>query len=206
MYDMSQFASVGEDVILYPHIVFIQPENIHLGSRTVVSEFCHIYGGRGVVIGNFVHISPFSSIAGSGALIIEDFSGLSAGARVVTGTALFDGEGLVNHTVPRELGAVSRSYVHIGKHVNIGTNAIIHPGVTIGEGAIIGSNSLVTKDVEPWTVCVGSPCKAVRSRPKKRIKELEKLAYEKANIEPLDISGFLYLKYTTDTIPPKEVV
>ena len=36
------------------------------------------------------------------------------------------------------------------------------PGVTIGEGAIIGAGSLVTKDVPDWTIAVGSPCKVVK--------------------------------------------
>jgi galactoside O-acetyltransferase len=136
---------------------------------------------------------------------MEDFSGLSAGSRIITGTALIDGEGLVNPAVPRELGAVSRSYVHIGKHATIGTNVVVHPGVTIGEGAIIGSGSLVTKDVEPWTVCVGSPCKVVRSRPQGRIKELERLAYKKTGVEPLDSSTFLHLKKTINLTPTTEV-
>ena len=42
--------------------------------------------------------------------------------------------------------------------------------VTIGEGAIIGSNSLVLKDIEPWSVNVGSPCKKVGERPKVVVK------------------------------------
>lgn len=201
MYDMDKFTSVGENVVLYPSIAFIQPETIRLGNNIVISEFCCVQGGRGVILGNFIHISSFSSIIGGGVLIMEDFSGLSVGVRIVTGTALIDGEGLMNPTVPKELEAISRSYVHIGKHVTLGTNVIVHPGVTIGEGAYIGSSSLVTKDVEPWTVCVGTPCKAVRRRPQGRILELEKLAYEKAGVEPFDISEFLSLKQVEDFVP-----
>ena len=47
-----------------------------------------------------------------------------------------------------------------GCHIGIGT--IIMPGVTIGEGAIIGAGSLVTHDVPPYCVAVGSPAKVVR--------------------------------------------
>ena len=48
----------------------------------------------------------------------------------------------------------------------IGTNAVVHPGETFGEEAIIGSNSLVLKDIEPWTINVGSPTKVIGKRPK----------------------------------------
>jgi len=58
------------------------------------------------------------------------------------------------------------SFVKIEKDAFVGTNSIVHPGVTIGEGAIIGSNSLVLKDVEPWTINVGSPSKIIGKRPK----------------------------------------
>jgi galactoside O-acetyltransferase len=56
--------------------------------------------------------------------------------------------------------------VIIEKDAFIGTNVVVHPNVKIGEGAIIGSNSLVLKDVEPWSINVGSPCKKIGERPK----------------------------------------
>ncbi len=52
----------------------------------------------------------------------------------------------------------------IGNDVWIGANAIILAGVKIGDGAVIGSNSLVTKDVEPYSIVVGTPAKETRKR------------------------------------------
>ena len=40
------------------------------------------------------------------------------------------------------------------------------PGITIGEGAVIGSNAFVNKDVEPWRIYVGSPAKKIGERQK----------------------------------------
>ena len=62
--------------------------------------------------------------------------------------------------------------VRIEKDAFVGTNVTVHPGVTIGEGAVIGSNSLVLKDVEPWTINIGSPCKPIGQRPKVKFKDL----------------------------------
>lgn len=52
----------------------------------------------------------------------------------------------------------------IGNDVWIGQNAVILPGVHIGDGAIIGANSVVGSDVPPYTVVVGNPAKPVRKR------------------------------------------
>jgi galactoside O-acetyltransferase len=43
------------------------------------------------------------------------------------------------------------------------------PGVTLAEGSILGANSLLTKDTEPWTIYVGSPAKPVKLREKEII-------------------------------------
>lgn len=188
------FASVGDAVTLYPQCVFIAPERIHLGSHVIVSEFTWIHGGITTVLGNFIHLSNHSSIAGGGVCIVEDFSGTSAGGRLVTGTELVKGEGLVGPMIPPAFRAVRRSFVHLRKHVFLGTNVIVHPGVTIGEGAVIGSGSVVTKDVEPWTISVGSPARVVGRRESATIKALEARLYEALGVEPLDPTPFLGLK------------
>ena len=54
--------------------------------------------------------------------------------------------------------------VVIGSNVWIGGSVCVMPGVTIGDGAIVGSRSVVTKDVEPYTIVAGSPAKVIRKR------------------------------------------
>jgi len=61
----------------------------------------------------------------------------------------------------------------IGNDVWIGSNATIMPGVHIGDGAIIATNSTVTKDVDPYSIVGGNPAKVLRKRfSEKKIKEL----------------------------------
>lgn len=52
----------------------------------------------------------------------------------------------------------------IGNDVWIGQNAVILPGIKIGDGAIIGANSVVGRDVEPYTIVIGNPAKTLRKR------------------------------------------
>jgi acetyltransferase-like isoleucine patch superfamily enzyme len=54
--------------------------------------------------------------------------------------------------------------VRIGKYTWIGGNSTILPGVTVGEGAIIGAGSVVTHDIPPYSVAVGVPAKVIKVR------------------------------------------
>ncbi len=63
----------------------------------------------------------------------------------------------------RKVGAdVPARPVHIGRDVWIGFESIVLPGVTIGNGAIVGARSVVTEDVEPYTVVAGNPARFVK--------------------------------------------
>lgn len=65
--------------------------------------------------------------------------------------------------VYREMVAHYSLAIHIGKNVWIGSNSVILPGVTIGDNAVIGAGSIVTKDIPENVVAVGNPCKVLRS-------------------------------------------
>lgn len=81
---------------------------------------------------------------------------------------------LTNPTVPPEFRNVKSGRVIIKKYALIGSNTVILPGVTIGEGCSVGALSLVKRDLPPWTVCAGWPARPIKTRPKDRILELEK--------------------------------
>jgi acetyltransferase-like isoleucine patch superfamily enzyme len=57
---------------------------------------------------------------------------------------------------------VKMAPIRIGNKAWIGFNVIILKGITIGEGAVIGAGSVVTKDVEPFTVVAGNPAKIIK--------------------------------------------
>jgi acetyltransferase-like isoleucine patch superfamily enzyme len=166
-------AQVGLDVVIWPLAKLVSPASISIGNSVIIDDFVFMSGGTKTVIGSFVHIASFTSIVGGGEFIMEDFAGLSGGVRVYTGNEDYSGNCLTNPAVPEPYRIPVRSRVHIEKHAIIGANAIILPGVTIGEGAVVGANSLVRKDCMPWTMYFGTPARVLRRRPRERILELE---------------------------------
>lgn len=168
-----QFKSIGKNVQIFPLTVFTNPERISIGNNVRIDDFVMIMGGLGVRIGNYVHIACFSNVGGGGELIMEDFSGLSAGCRIYTGTDNFGGNSLTNPTIPLKFRKPIRSFVKIGKHSILGTNVVVLPGVTIGEGAAIGAGSVVMQDIEPWTINAGNPVRVLKKRPSETILRME---------------------------------
>ena len=90
----------------------------------------------------------------------------------------------------------------IGNDVWIGTNATIMPGIKIGDGAIIATNSTVTKNVEPYSIYAGNPARLIRYRfDEAIIRALQDTAWWDWDIEKIiealpllyspDIKGFL---------------
>lgn len=139
-------------------------DNLSVGACSQIDDFVFLNVGESCTIGRNVHISSFCSIIGGGTLIMEDFSGLSAGCRLVTGSDDFTGPWLTNPTVPEEYTNVKRSTIHLKRHAVLGTNVIVFPGVIIGEGAAVGAGAIVRKNFEPWTIYAGTNPKPVGKR------------------------------------------
>jgi len=153
-----------ENVKIYETAKIIGLENIDFSSNIIIDDFVFIYARNKIKIGNYVHIGSFSSIAGGEELVMEDFSGLSHGCRVFTGTEDFKGWGFGNPTIPERYRNVTRSPIHIGRFAVVGANSVILPGVTIGEGVTVAANSVVTKNLDPWGVYSGNRRIAERDR------------------------------------------
>lgn len=92
------------------------------------------------------------------------------GAPITVGSFCFIGPNCGLYTASHPLNASQRnqgyekaSPITIGKNVWIGGDVTILPGVTIGDGSVIGAKSVVTKDIPPGVFAVGNPCRVLRS-------------------------------------------
>jgi acetyltransferase-like isoleucine patch superfamily enzyme len=162
----------GKNVEIYPFSKIIRPEVIEIGNNSMIDDFSFINGGKRIKIGKYVHIASFVSIIGGGELKLGDYTVLACGSRILTGTDTYHGGKRMSTALPLEQRNVIRGKVEIKKDAFVGTNAVIHPNVKIGEGAVIGSCSLVTKDIEPWSINVGVPCKKIGHRPDVTVEDI----------------------------------
>lgn len=131
-------------------------DNIRFGKNIIIDDFVFIYAKKKINIGNFVHIACFSSISGGGELVMEDFSGLSSGCRIITGSDDYKGWGFGNPSIHEKFRNAEIGSIKICKFSIIGANTVILPNVTIGEGVTVGAGSVVSKDLQPWGIYIGN--------------------------------------------------
>ena len=148
----------------YEYTKIIGIDNIKFGHDIIIDDFTFIYATTPMSFGNFVHIASFSSIIGGAELLVEDFVAISHGARILTSTDDFKDWGFGNSTIPLKFRNVTRKPIHIARFCIIGANSVVLPGVTIGEGATVGANSVVTRDLAPWGVHIGNKRTAERNK------------------------------------------
>lgn len=105
-----------------------------------------------VFLGKNVFANHGLTVMSLGSITIDD--GVMMGPEVALLT--------VNHE-PKNIRVVKAAEIHIKKNAWLGARAIILPGVTIGENAIVGSGAVVTKDVPDNAVVVGSPARVIKT-------------------------------------------
>jgi len=123
--------------------------SIEIGEYSFVSENTRIWSAKRIAIGNKVLISHNVNIHDTNS------HSLSANKRHEHYKTIRRS----GH--PAALDDVKEAAINISDNVWIGFNVTILAGVTIGEGAVVGACSVVTKDVPPYTVVVGNPARAV---------------------------------------------
>lgn len=157
---------VSPTAVIYPTARIVRPENLWVGEQSAIDDFVFLNAGACTRIGRYVHIACHVSVIGGGELHVGDYISIATGARLITGTDTFEDGARMSSALPLEYRNVRRSKVVLGDDSFVGANAVVMPGVTIGEGAVAGAGCVVTSDLEPWTVYAGVPARPVKARPR----------------------------------------
>lgn len=170
------FKRVGENVLISKKASIYSAEKMEIGSDVRIDDFC-ILSGK-IILGCNVHIAAYIGLfGGEKGIYIEDYVGISSGSRIYAASDDYSGEVMTNPTVDDKYKRVIQEKVLIRKNVIIGSGCVILPGITVGEGAAVGSMSLINKNIEPWSMNKGIPCKKYKDRSKKLLELQAK--YEK---------------------------
>jgi len=147
-------------------------ERITVGARSLVDGelLVHDYGGR-IQIGESCYVGMGSRVWSGEELCIGDHVFIAHNVTITDTNAhqldATERAAHYQHTVvegqPFEKGSIETAPVVIGDHAWINFNVAILKGVTIGEGAVIGAGSVVTKHVPPYVLYAGNPARMIRA-------------------------------------------
>jgi len=124
-----------------------------IGDHVRIDDYCVITGA--IELGNYIHIAPFCLLIGSGGkIILRDGSGLSSHGALYTATDDYKASVLSNPLVPNALKKLRKGAVTLGQGVIVGSHSVILPKVKIGDGASVGAQALVYKNIPAGAICV----------------------------------------------------
>jgi putative colanic acid biosynthesis acetyltransferase WcaF len=127
-------AQIGRNVHVYPSVRIWGPWNLELHDNVGVGDSVNCYSMARIIIGKDAVVSQ--------------------GAHLCTGSHDYESANFQLFARP----------IVIGAQAWVCTEAFVGPGVTIGEGAVIGARAVVVKDMPAWMVCAGHPCAPLKPR------------------------------------------
>lgn len=147
-------------------------DSVKLGKDVKIFDFVNLYGceiGDNTKVGTFVEIQKGAKIGAN--CKISSHSFICEGVNIEDDVFIGHNVTFINDKFPRatnEGGALQTEadwsciQTFVKKGASIGSSATILCGITIGEKAIVGAGSVVTKDVPPDTIAAGNPAKIIR--------------------------------------------
>ncbi len=127
-------AKIGKGSIIHASAEIWAPWNLEVGQITCVGPHAILYNPGKIRLGSKVVISQYSYLC------------------------------TATHQYDNKLNTLYWKDINVCDYAWIAADSFVGPGVTIGEGAVVGARGCVFKDVEPWTVVGGNPAKFIKKR------------------------------------------
>lgn len=181
------FLSVGKEVYISDKVSIYNPGKISIGSYVRIDDFVLLSAGEGgIEIGNFIHISCYACLIGRSKITLHDFVGVSIKATVLSSNSDFSGRtlpdlGTFEFDIDEkevDLLSVIHEPVVLETHTGLGAHSVVLPGVTIGQGTVVGAQSVVYESLNTWGIYNGNPARFVKKRSQQAFDRIEKMKDE----------------------------
>ena len=162
VFDPAQLAACGADCVFEADVLIFHPERIYLGTNVYVGHRTILkgYHQNELRIGSETWIGQMCFLHSAGGIEIGDRVGIGPGVTIITSEHRELGRSVAPLESPVDFAPVT-----IEDDADIGVGSVILPGVRVGRGARIGAGSVVTRDVEPFSIVAGAPARFLRERP-----------------------------------------
>ena len=160
-FEPAQVARLGKNVIFENGVLVFHPENMEIGDDVYIGHQTILKGyyKNKMSIGSGTWIGQQCFLHSAGGLLIGTDVGVGPGVKMITS---YHGDLGIDRPImasPLEFSPIS-----IGDGSDIGMNATILPGVSIGRGVQVGAGAVVTENLPDYSVAVGVPARVVRLR------------------------------------------
>lgn len=156
------FRKLGRDVVIEDGVRIFFPESIEIDDDVYIGHDVWLNPVRPegyIQIGRGSWIGPRACLDAAAGIVIGEEVGIAQYVQILTDEHIADDLTKAVIRTPVWYGRVE-----VGRGCDLGMSTLVLPGVTIGEGVIVGAGSVVTRDVPPYVVAVGSPARVLRHR------------------------------------------
>lgn len=165
---------MGKNVLIDVGVFLYGTKNISIGDYVWIDTGVRLEAMLGeITIGKRVHIAPNAIIAAREPVIIHDYVGIGAGAKIYANSERpFGGKRMSGPMIPEKYKAYYSKKIIIGKDSCVGTGSVLLPGAGIGEGAVVGANTVIKKEIAPYDIVAGLPPRIISKREKVTVPDL----------------------------------
>jgi acetyltransferase-like isoleucine patch superfamily enzyme len=162
--NLDELLSPGPAIFYEPIVKTGDLSRLFVGDGSRIDTWVKLEIGLGLHIGKYVHIASFAHLGiGGGMTVIEDYAAVASGGKIISGSNAVYAV-TMSACAPKDMQRVEKTLTTLKKYATVLTNAVVLPGVTLGEGAVLAAGGVATKDIPAWEIWGGVPAKFLAKR------------------------------------------